>query len=99
MDYNFILGTELIIELMKYIDIIIYLNSTMMVNPNIAHLKSMILLARQSKEDLRLISDDGREVFGHKIVVSIFSKFMTDLFLCQDKDETMITLTWRAFLK
>ena len=64
-----------------------------MVNPELAHLKSMILLARQSREDLRLISDDGREVFGHKIVVSIFSKFMTDLFLCQDKDETMITLT------
>ena len=49
------------------------------------HLRSVISLARQSKEDLRMISDDGGEVFAHKIVVSMFSTSMANLFLNQDE--------------
>ena len=54
------------------------------------HLRSVISLARQSKEDLRMISDDGGEVFAHKIVVSMFSTSMANLFLNQDEVMTTV---------
>jgi len=47
------------------------------------------MLARQTKKDLRIISSDGEEVFGHTIVVGLFSKSMADLFLSHDKDDAM----------
>ena len=54
------------------------------------HLRSVISLARQSKEDLKMISDDGGEVFAYKLVVSIFSTSMANLFLNQDEVMTTV---------
>ena len=58
---------------------------------SIKHLESLILLARQPKKDIQIISEDGGEVFAQKLVLSIFSQTLANLFLSHDIDE-MVTI-------
>ena len=59
---------------------------------SIKHLESLLLLASSTKKDLQIVSEDGGEVFAHKVILSIFSQTLANLFLSHGSDEMVTTV-------
>ena len=55
-------------------------------------INKVIKLAKQSKADLLIFADDGRKVFGHKLVFGMFSEILADLFTDMKTEENLTTL-------
>ena len=56
------------------------------------NLRNLWMIIRHTKKDLRIMTADGTEFLGHRIVLGFFSKFLTDLFLSCGKDDDLTSL-------
>ena len=53
---------------------------------------NVLKLARRTKHDLKIVSNDGKEVLGHKVVVGLHSKYLTGVFLSVNEDDSIVCL-------